>query len=57
VYIEGLRAVGVPPAEFDALVSVQEMWACGGFDVTSGDIERLTGKRPRSLIDVLEEEL
>jgi NAD(P)H dehydrogenase (quinone) len=56
-YIEGLKAVGVSESEFGGLVSVQEMWACGGFDVTTGDIERLTGTRPRTLAEVLAQEL
>jgi hypothetical protein len=27
------------------------MWALGGFDVVTGDIERLAGRKPRSLAE------
>jgi len=37
-----------------AVLSIQDMWAVGGFDVTSGDVELLAGKRPRSLVEVVE---
>jgi NAD(P)H dehydrogenase (quinone) len=52
-YAAGLAAAGLPPFIIDAVMSIQEMWAVGGFDVTTGDVERLAGRRPRSLGDVL----
>ena len=52
-YREGLAAAGLPPFVVDALVSIQDMWSVGGFDVTSGDVQRLAGRAPRSLEDVV----
>jgi hypothetical protein len=31
--------------------SIQDMWSAGGFDVTTGDVQRLAGRAPRSLED------
>ena len=42
-----------PPFVVDAVLSIQDMWSVGGFDVTTGDIERLAGRPPRSLEDAL----
>lgn len=52
-YRAGLAAAGLPPFVVDAVLSIQEMWASGGFDVTTGDVARLAGRAPRSLEDVL----
>lgn len=52
-YREGLAAAGLPPFVVDAVLGIQDMWAKGGFDVTTGDVERLAGRAPRSLEDVL----
>lgn len=52
-YREGLAGAGLPPFVVDAVLSIQDMWAAGGFDVTSGDVERLAGRAPVSLEDVL----
>lgn len=52
-YREGLAAAGLPPFVVDAVLSIQDMWSVGGFDVTSGDVQRLAGRPPRSLEDVL----
>lgn len=52
-YRAGLEAMGLPELVIDAVMSIQDMWQRRGFDITSGDIEHLTGHRPRSLEDVL----
>jgi len=52
-YCEGLGAAGFPPFVVDAALSIQDMWATGGFDVTTGDVGRLAGRPPRSLEDTL----
>jgi NAD(P)H dehydrogenase (quinone) len=50
-YAAGLKAAGLPSMMIDALLSIQDMWACGGFDVITGDVEHLAGRRPRSLAE------
>jgi NAD(P)H dehydrogenase (quinone) len=52
-YREGLAMAGLPPFVVDAVLSIQDMWSVGGFDVTTGDVERLTGRAPRSLEDAI----
>jgi NAD(P)H dehydrogenase (quinone) len=52
-YRQGLAAAGLPPFVVDAVLGIQDMWATGGFDVTTGDVEKLAGRAPRSLEDVL----
>ncbi|HEX8408044.1 MAG TPA: NAD(P)H-binding protein [Thermoanaerobaculia bacterium] len=54
-YGQALTAAGLPPFVVDAVLSIQQMWSVGGFDVTTGDVERLSGRAPRSLEDVLQE--
>lgn len=56
-YGEGLTGAGLPPFMVDAVLSIQDMWAKGGFDVTTGDVERLTGRPPKSLADIAKESL
>jgi NAD(P)H dehydrogenase (quinone) len=53
----GLKAAGLPPAAIDAFASIEDMWAKGAFDITTGDVARLAGRAPRRLIDVAKEYL
>jgi NAD(P)H dehydrogenase (quinone) len=55
--LDGLKAVGLPPIVLDAFASIEDMWAKGGFDITTGDVARLAGRAPRRLIDVAKEYL
>lgn len=52
-YGQGLTAAGLPPFVVDAVLSIQHMWSVGGFDVTTGDVERLAGRPPQTLEEVL----
>jgi NAD(P)H dehydrogenase (quinone) len=52
-YREGLAAPACRRSSCDAVLNIQEMWSAGGFDVTTGDVERLPGRPPRSLEDAL----
>jgi NAD(P)H dehydrogenase (quinone) len=53
----GLKAAGLPPPVIDAVASIEDMWARGAFDITTGDVPRLAGREPRRLIDVAKEYL
>ena len=54
---EALRArnlaAGLPPHIVEVALSIRTGFVVGGFDIVTGDIERLSGKAPRSLADVL----
>ena len=51
------KAAGLPPVAIDAIASIEDMWAKGAFDITTGDVARLAGRAPRRLIDVAKEYL
>ena len=53
--LAGLEAAGLPPIVRDAFASIEDMWAKGAFDITTGDVARLAGRAPRRLIDVAKE--
>ena len=55
--LDGLKAAGLPPIVLDAFASIEDIWAKGGFDITTGDVARLAGRAPRRLIDVAKEYL
>jgi NAD(P)H dehydrogenase (quinone) len=52
-----LEAARLPRAVIDAVASVEDMWAKGAFDITTGDVARLAGRAPRPLIEVAKEYL
>jgi len=55
--LAGFKAAGLPPAVIDAITSIEDMWAKGTFDITTGDVARLAGRAPRRLVDVAKEYL
>jgi NAD(P)H dehydrogenase (quinone) len=55
--LAGVKAAGLPPIVLDAFASIEDMWAKGAFDITTGDVARLAGRAPRRLIDVAKEYL
>jgi NAD(P)H dehydrogenase (quinone) len=55
--LAGLKAAGLPPIVLDAFASIEDMWAKGAFDITTGDVARLAGRAPRRLIDLAKEYL
>lgn len=50
---DGLAAAGMPDFLVDVVVSIQQGFAEGGFDIVTGDIEKLSGRPPRPLEDIL----
>jgi len=48
----GLKVAGLPQPVIDAVSSIEDMWAKGAFDITTGDVARLAGRAPRRLVDV-----
>jgi NAD(P)H dehydrogenase (quinone) len=55
--LDGLKGAGLPAVVLDAFASIEDMWAKGAFDITTGDVARLAGREPRRLIDVAREYL
>jgi NAD(P)H dehydrogenase (quinone) len=49
----GLTQAGLPAAAVDTVVSIQASFAAGAFDIVTGDVERLGGRPPEPLRDVL----
>ncbi|MDB5687230.1 MAG: nucleoside-diphosphate sugar epimerase, partial [Rhizorhabdus sp.] len=44
------------PADIvNAVLGIQQGFAAGGFDIVTGDIEKLSGKPPHALGDLLAE--
>ena len=44
---------GAPGVVVGAILSIQEKFVEGGFDIVTGDVERLAGRAPRALRDLL----
>lgn len=49
----GLTRAGLPVYLVDMVVSIQASFAAGAFDIVTGDVERLGGRPPKPLRDVL----
>jgi NAD(P)H dehydrogenase (quinone) len=49
----GLTQAGLPAGAVNTVVSIQVSFAAGAFDIATGDVERLGGRPPKSLRDVL----
>jgi NAD(P)H dehydrogenase (quinone) len=53
----GMAQMGLPADVVNAVASIQADFAAGAFDIVTGDVERLSGRAPRSLRDVLTDTL
>jgi len=49
----GLKKAGLPLEVVNIVVSIQASFAAGAFDIVTGDVERLGGRPPKPLRDVL----
>ena len=49
----GLTKAGLPAGAVNTVVSIQASFAAGAFDIVTGDVERLGGRPPKPLRDVL----
>jgi NAD(P)H dehydrogenase (quinone) len=50
---QGLEEAGLPAPVVGTILSIQEKFVQGGFDIVTGDVERLAGRKPRALRDLL----
>ena len=49
----GLTQAGLPAGAVNTVISIQASFAAGAFDIATGDVERLGGRPPKPLRDVL----
>jgi NAD(P)H dehydrogenase (quinone) len=49
----GLTRAGLPVEAVNTVISIQASFAAGAFDIVTGDVERLGGRPPKPLRDVL----
>jgi NAD(P)H dehydrogenase (quinone) len=49
----GLTQAGLPAGAINTIVGIQASFAAGAFDIVTGDVERLGGRPPRPLREVL----
>jgi NAD(P)H dehydrogenase (quinone) len=49
----GLTQAALPAGAINIIVSIQASFAAGAFDILTGDVERLSGRAPKPLRDVL----
>lgn len=52
----GLSQAGLPPDYIDPLVDIEKRFVDGSFDIVTGDVERLAGRPPRPLHEVLSQQ-
>jgi NAD(P)H dehydrogenase (quinone) len=52
-YAGGLKAAGLPDFVVEAVLGIEQTAARGMLDVVTGDIERLSGRKPTALADFL----
>jgi NAD(P)H dehydrogenase (quinone) len=50
---QGMEQAGLPAPVVGAVLSIQEKFVQGGFDIVTGDVERLAGRKPRALRELL----
>lgn len=51
----GLEQAGMPAPVVGIVLSIQEKFVLGGFDIVTRDVERLSGRKPRPLRELLAE--
>lgn len=51
-----ISQAGVPEEYIGSLIEIERHFVAGSFDIVTGDVERLAGRRPRSLRDVLSQQ-
>jgi NAD(P)H dehydrogenase (quinone) len=52
-YAGGLQQAGLPDFIVDAVLGIQEAWSVGAFDIVTGDVAHLSGKKPRTVAEEL----
>jgi NAD(P)H dehydrogenase (quinone) len=50
---QGLEGAGLPSPIVGTILSIQEKFVQGGFDIVTDDVERLAGRKPRALRELL----
>jgi NAD(P)H dehydrogenase (quinone) len=48
-----MAQAGLPQAYIDSLVDIEKRFVAGDFNIVTGDVERLSGRRPKALREVL----
>jgi NAD(P)H dehydrogenase (quinone) len=48
-----MEQMGYPADVVNVVISIQQGFAAGGFDIVTGDVEMLSGQAPRALDDIL----
>lgn len=54
---DGMSQMGLEEVHINAFVDIEKSFVDGSFDIVTGDVERLAGRPPKSLRDVLTEKL